>query len=366
VQSPRALEPEPLDMEILALIADLRHVLTSQVHRRFNPQRAATTTQRRLKRLSDAGLVERFQFHRRDGGGVPMCYVITTAGMGFLRANGRLTGTAMEGDGDTARPTSAPARSENESRLRQARHEVHVAGWALALEQVMGTARPRLHGSAESVLSPPLRSTAEGKVGLGPGDLRLPGGRAAHDFLRTIATGERVEVERFETVRPDATVELPCELGLRHPTATIDVLVELDDRMPVGRAAGKLERYDHFLAGWSVHTARYGRRMEAMPVVVFVCRDRARARECARRADGLLRACRAYAGEYPFDWEYPGRERILFASERDVHERLLCAYGVSRLPPEVRVTVAHGDPRAGEAMVESKVIPGAAPRDPAG
>ena len=102
--------------------------------------------------------------------------------------------------------------------------------------------------------------------------------------------------------------------------APIDVIVELDDRMPVGRAAGKLERYDHFLAGWSVHTARYGRRTEALAVVVFVCRDRARARECARLADPLLTACRAYAGEYPFDWEYPGRERILFAAERDVHD----------------------------------------------
>jgi hypothetical protein len=71
----------------------------------------------------------------------------------------------------------------------------------------------------------------------------------------------------------------------------------------------------------------------------------------------LLKACRAYAGEYPFDWQYPGRERILFAAERDVHEGLVCAYGVPRLPPEVRVTVAHGDPRAGEATAEAREIP---------
>jgi hypothetical protein len=30
---------------------------------------------------------------------------------------------------------------------------------------------------------------------------------------------------------------------------------------------------------------------------VFVCRDRTRARECARVADAVLTACRAYAGE---------------------------------------------------------------------
>src|ERR1700676_5162781 len=109
-----------------------------------------------------------------------------------------------------------------------------------------------------------------------------------------------------------------------------------------------------------MHTSRYGRRLDAVPMVVYVCRDRAAARECARRADSVLRACRAYAGEYPFDWEYPGRGRILFASERDIHEGLLHAYGVPRLPPEVRVSVGHGDPRAGEAVAEPREIPRAA------
>ena len=79
----------------------------------------------------------------------------------------------------------------------------------------------------------------------------------------------------------------------------------------------------------------------------------------------MLCACRAYAGEYPLDWEYPGRERILFVAERDVHEGLLRAYGVPRLPPEVRVSAAHGDPRAGEAAAEPREIPSVGVR-PAG
>jgi hypothetical protein len=140
------------------------------------------------------------------------------------------------------------------------------------------------------------------------------------------------------------------------------VMVELDDRLPQGRAAGKLERYDHLMAGWSEHINRYGRRQQALATVVFVCRDRTRARECAKRADAVLLACRAYAGEYPFDWEYPGRERILFAAERDVHEGRLAAYGVPRLPPAVRVAAAHGDPRAARAAVEMRDVLRAAPR----
>ncbi|MGP0101453.1 MAG: replication-relaxation family protein [Solirubrobacteraceae bacterium] len=355
VEFPRALEPDPLDLEMLELIAAMRHVLTSQLHRRFNPGRAATTTQRRLKRLSDAGLVERFQFHRRDGGGIPMCYVISAAGLQALKDHDRRAALSS-GSGAAGAHAQASAGARDD-RLRQARHDVHVAGWALALAVVLDGAVLELRGPGESVLSPPTRSSAEGRVALAPGDLRLPGGRTPHDFLRGDATGRRVEVERFETVRPDAIVEVAVRA---HDQPATDVIVELDDRPPVGRAARKLERYDHFVAGWSMHTDRYGRRGQAVPVVVFVCRDRPRARECARRADAVLRACRAYAGEYPLDWEYPSRERIVFVAERDVHEGLSRAYGVPRLPPEVRVSAAHGDPRAGEATVEPRQIPGAA------
>jgi Replication-relaxation len=344
VLEPKSLAPEPLDLEILTLVACMRHVLSSQIHRRFNPGRATTTTQRRLKRLSDACLVRRFQFHRRDGGGVPMCYAITAAGLELLHAHDRLTAMAEDDVDALPGPPSPAAPVEGDRLLRQARHDVHVAGWTLALEHAVDGAPLRLRGARESVLSPPLRSSADGRRALGPADLTLPAGRSPHEFLRTDPSGQRVPVERFETVRPDVTIELP----------SIDLLVELDDRMPTGQAAGKLERYDHLLAGWSVHTNRYGRRLGAPPSIVFVCRDRARARECARRADAVLTACRAYAGEYPADWEYPGREGILFVAERDTHEGLLRGYGVPRLPPEVRVSVAHGDPRAREAVAEPR------------
>jgi hypothetical protein len=381
VGSPRPLAPDPADLEMLALIASLKHVLTSQLHRHINPSRAVTTTQRRLKRLSDAGLVERFQFHRRDGGGVPMCYAITLAGLELLRANDRLI-KPLDGDDGEVRGTSVDTHQGGERRLREARHDVHVAGWVLALTKLLHEARPTVRGPDESVLSPRLGSTRDGRGWLAPADLRLPGGRVPHDFLRTDPRGQRTAVESFETVRPDAILELrevACKRldPSRHgpdrargrnisedvPAASqgpsgIDVIVEFDDRLPSGPAAGKLERYDHFLAGWSVQTRRYGRRLEATPLVVFVCRARDRARECARRADAVLRACRAYAGEYPFDWEYPGRERVLFASERDVHEGVLGAFGIPRLPPDIRVLAAHGDPRAGEAAVQpSEIFP---------
>jgi hypothetical protein len=376
VLKPRELDPEPLDLEILTLVACMRHVLSSQIHRRFSPGRASTTTQRRLKRLSDAGLVRRFQFHRRDGGGMPMCYSITVAGLRLLHAHHRATALREEDVEALSGPPSRAVPATGGRLLRQARHDVHVVGWALALERALEDPSVTLRGVRESVLSPPLRSTSDGRTALGPLDLSLPGGRAAHEFVRTDSTGMRAPVERFETVRPDATIELPghsrehaglqtcvsMPRGERSRGCTIDLLVELDDRLPTGAAMGKLERYDHLLAGWSVHTKRYGgHRRGALPLVVFVCRDRPRARECARRADAVLIACRAYAGEYPADWEYPGREAVMFVAERDVYERRLCGYGVPRLPPEVRVSAAHGDPRARESAAEPRELPAMSP-----
>jgi predicted transcriptional regulator len=348
ISSPATLQVDRLDLDVLALIATMRHVLTSQLHRRFNAGRSATTTQRRLKRLCDAGLVERFQFHRRDGGGIPMCYVIAPAGLEALRANDR-SHVASDELIEAAQARRRTSKTASDAALREACHDVHVTGWALALVDVLEGSCSGLRGPQASVLSPPYRSGVDGRTTLALADLRLPGGRTPHDFLRSDGSGQRLELERFETLRPDATIELAA--AAQRPAA-IDVMIEREDRLSGTGITRKLQRYDHFFSGWSAHTHRYGRRAEATPMVVFVCRDRARARACARAADPVLRACRAYAGEYPLDWEYLGRERILFVAERDIHERLLHGYTVSKLPPEVRVTAAHGDPRAGESVVE--------------
>jgi hypothetical protein len=341
-----ALEPEPLDVEILALLASLRHVLSSQIHRRFNEGRAATTTQRRLKRLSDAGLVARFQFHRRDGGGMPMCYSITSAGLELLTKQcGSAADWALQGwDSDRNHPTIPSSKHQTDDQLlRHARHDVRVAGWTLAVERALSERLLELRGPEESVISPKKRSKSGDGSMLALSDLRLPGGRAPHDFMRTVEDGSRVEVERFQSIRPDA--------ALLRKTGQ-ELFVELDDRLPEGAGAAKLERYDHFLAGWSANLGLYARAGRELPIVVFVCRDRARARECARRADKVLSACHAYAGEYPQDWEYPGRSRILFAAERDAHEAQLRGWRVPSMPPEVRIAAMNGDPRARDPSIE--------------
>jgi hypothetical protein len=396
-----SIELDQLDIDILEFVGAFHYALSSQLHRRFNEGRAATTTQRRLKRLSDAGLLQRLQFHRRDGAGIPMCYAVTAAGIKALVGGPpglrRQTDSKRYGPWPYPAPSSAasgsrkhlhaelatPAKLPTEGDARaaaQVRREIHVVGWVLALERALGVGRLSIKGPEGSVLSPPLRSTASGERPLAPRDLRLPGGRAPHDFWRTSATGARTPVGRFETLRPDATVAVPRLAGSSGTDRTLrasaggdasrfsaqrglpgrpaDVLVEFDDRIPRGREGAKLERYEHFLAGWALHTRRYGKQTGCPPVVVFVCRDRSRARECARSADLRLLACQACAGEHPWDWRYPARGLIRFCAERDIHEGNLRAYGVPPLPPEVRVALADGDPAARAAdVVPRHVIP---------
>lgn len=356
ITAPTPHSPDSLDLDILELVARLRHVLSSQLHRCFNRDRAITTTQRRLKRLSDAGLVERFQFHRRDGGGVPMCYVISRTGLGLLIDAERLAGhglSTQRGPAPSDDSVSAAdrderfVRSRDHRRLRQARHDVHVAGVALALAELDRDSRTRIGGPTEAALMPP-RPSSGGRAPLAPADLRLPGGRVPHDFLRVDGASRLVELERFETVRPDARVELA---GLR-----LDILVDFDERLPRDAAAAKLRRYDHFLTGWASLTRRYGERREASPLVAFVCRDRAHARSRAQLADEALVACRAYAGEYPQDWEYLGRSQTVFVAERDVHEGASQVWCVPSIPPAVRVSSSRGDPAAGELTVEQRSL----------
>lgn len=324
--SPRELEQ--LDRRLLEIVGNLGHVLSSQLHRHVNPGRAASTTQRRLRRLAQAGLVERLQMHRSDGGGVPMAYALTAAGEDLVRA--------QDPGSETRHASGSDPRGDG---LAEVRRAIHAAGWSLALAGLTDVAAA--HGAHISWLAPPR--------GASPATLELPGGLVPHDLLRTAPSGERGEAARFETIRPAACVALK-RTSSEHPAP--ELMLDFDDRSASVSWTNRLERYEHFLTGWSELIARYrAPQGPARAFVVFVCRDRRRARECARRADLLLVACRAYPGEHPRRWGRPARERMLFVAERDIHEGSLAAWRVPPLSPELRVEEEDGvPPAAGTAL----------------
>ena len=293
--------PGAADRELLEWLVGARCALSTQIHRRFHPDRSLSVTQRHLKRLADAGVIARFQLHRDDGGGVPFCCTASDRAIGLLEIPGR----------------RAPELVEAE--MPGLRSDVHVVGWLLALEGVAGDAVIEVLGPGRAGLAP---------KGAGPASLDLEAGLIARDFLVTLRDGKRVEVERFAPVRPSAVASLR-----NGESGTRDLLVVFD---PGGRAAAAtLEAYDHLLAGWWRVVGRY-QRAGGPPGVVVVCSDAARARTVAAIADRVLSAAIAQIGVAPQAWRRPGREAIRIADEVDLHRGDLRALAVPALPPSLR------------------------------
>ena len=299
----------PADRTVLNWLAGARCALSSQIHRRFNPGRSLTVTQRQLKRLADAGLIARFQLHREDGGGSPLCCAVTEAANELLAFGGR----------------RAPELREDA--LDGLRADVHLVGWLLALEVRTGDALVEVLGPGRAAIAPGVR---------GPSDLELDSRLRPRDFRTGAPDGSPAPVERFAAVHPSAVVSLRVVGGpgeLRR-----DLLVVAD----AVEAPAPLEAYDHLLSGWWRSVERY-RRAGRPPDVVIVCADQAAARSRVTQADRVLSACLAEIGVAPAQWRRGGREGIRFVAEEELHRGRLSAWRVPVLPPQLR-DGAEGEP----------------------
>ena len=228
----RAIRLDDADRAVLQWLAAARCALTTQIHARFRPGQALTGTQRQLKRLADAGLVARFQLHRRDGGGIPQCCAVTAAAIELLAASGR----------------SAP--SLDDAGVPSLRRDVHVTGWLLALERAAGGAVCEVLGPGRAAIAPLAAAGLEFEPGIHP--------RGFADLA---------------PVRPAAAVEL----------SSGDLLIAWDG----GGELDWLRSYDGLLSGWWRTVARY-KRQGAPPRVAVICADGTRARDCASVATELL------------------------------------------------------------------------------
>ena len=270
-------------------------------------------TQRHLKRLADAGLIARFQLHRDDGGGVPLCCVASARALELVGVSAR---SAPELRADTLDGLCA---------------DVHVTGWLLALERLAGTALEEVLGPGRAAIAPGVAELAR---------LEFEHGLRPRDFVFRRRNGAD---ERFAPVRPAAVVTLRGR----------DLLLVAD---PGGaRVVATLEAYDHLVSGWWRTVERY-RRAGGPPSVVVLCASEDRARELAGIADQALTACLAEIGVSPREWQRPGRAGIHFAVEADMHRGLALAWRVPPLPPALRPATA--EPQS--PVVFAQLPPGAA------
>ena len=279
----------------------------------------ATTTQRRLKRLADAGLCRAPAVPPRATAEEYRCAADhRRGGVTCSRRHERLPAGLQR----SPRGADAPRSPQcgRSSRLRQARRDVHVAGWTLASALRLGRRRAILGRRGVRDLTAPALD-GERTRRLGPRTCACPaaGCRTTSCAPRPTAGEDRGRALRDRA--PGATVRD----GRGRPAARAR-------RSPPGRGRRPAARALRPLPVGLVAAAprRYGRRAEATP---RSCSCAATVSARASSPGAPTHSC-AHAAPMPastrFDWDYPGRRRLLFVRRARRPRRPAAAYGVPR------------------------------------
>ena len=166
----RTVQADATDLELLAWLTELRFALATQTHRRFGGGKSYSTTQRRLKKLSQAGWVERFPFFRETGASSALTYLVTKEGIATVKDAVGSHGPYL----DPRREWSPP--STEDPAMRGARHDLHVNAWVLALESQLNETVQRIRGPRNSYVAAPFHTREGQRCAIGPGPA-APAGR---------------------------------------------------------------------------------------------------------------------------------------------------------------------------------------------
>ena len=307
------------DLEILAALWSYRFLFSSQIWRRWWSDASARAAQQGLKRLVEAGWVSRFKFQLSERGAQQRVYCLTKEGFELARGKAGRYGEHIPDDATWREPGTADPR--------RILRDLHVNGWVLALRELAG---PRAVGA--------WRGPAEGRL-YAPRSKRGRGAesetiRPAQVVLGSSHRLQGFAAEQFEAVSPDATVELKLVNG--EAKTRVDLLIDLDRSRGFDATRQRLIAYDGFISGWARMLNRY-KKADAVPMVIFISEDEHSQLNLLKIADSALTTRIAKAGTEELSWPHPGRRGILFAVERDVHERSLRAIALPEQPPQLRV-----------------------------
>jgi hypothetical protein len=288
---PCALQPR--DAEILTALARYRFLTTAQVSELWWQGRGMRAVRRRLTRLFEAGLVERFRPQTLRGA---FQWTYCLARDGFCAAE--QSGALPEG-------LKFTPRRERLFDYRYVVHDLRVNEWAIRYRDVIGDGLVDWAGPDESRVEPPRRL---------PETDCVPG--SYHSYV--------VGLDR-DAVRP---IQPDARLSVAHASGELLLFVEYDRTRRLDKNYDKFRRYETFLSWWwELTELRRGQR----PALLVICQDDDHRRRFLRATDTQLVTHISEGGGSDRCVEYPARDRILFALEEDIRGGKLEAV---RLPPE--------------------------------
>jgi hypothetical protein len=312
----RRPEPTHRELAILAALWSYRVMFATQIHRRWWSDSSLRAAQQGLNRMLRAGWVRRFKFRLEERGAQQGVYALTREGFELAQSRTGPRGPYID--------QKATWREPQLTDPRRVVRDLHVNGWALALEKIAGRRIENWRGQRDSRLEPPRRKVRGEWLTLRPQDLVIGSSTRLRGF----------EGSEFEPLTPDATIEFRIPVG--DSPVRFDLLVEIDRARSQSASAERLRRYDGLVSGWASALDRY-KSLGAPPLVVFVCEDEPSRNNLLRIADRIVVACHAKAGTQESEWRFPGRRAMFFAVERDIHEGSLEALLLPDHPPDLRV-----------------------------
>jgi hypothetical protein len=313
----KTFEPQARDLEIVRALWRYDVLLLSQIREEWWPDRTARSVQMRLKRLMAVGWLARFRL-RMSRGTHEAGYVLSREGF--------LAGQRHEGPDGPYIPDAAKWRRRRIVDHRTLQHTLQVNAWVLAFKRLAREYVTDWRGEDEGRLEVPTRLVDGRRVSIAIEDVP----RENYERVRDLRSAE------FGRVWPDATLMMDMpDQGRR-----FDLLLELDRTGKPTKNFDKFERYDALITAWWRKVPRY-RKAGEPPGAIFICCDEDHVLRFIQAADRYVTGRLAQPGVAEASWPYPGRERILFVAEQDIHDGDGRAW---KLPAEPR-SATHVAPR---------------------
>jgi len=327
---------------------------TEQLHRAVLPGATLRATQDLLRRMRDAGYVDRrctqldIDMRRGRGGSAPRVHSLTTAGYRLGQRSPGLYGSVIP-------RTGSRRRSEVERPMRLL-HDLHVVGWWQAFESALA-----LGVSVRDVLTPRYDDGVLTPPRLPIG--RAPGSRPVE--LRDVILPSQyafagISDEPFtEKVKPDLTIQLEIfgRLVGHERDISVDLLVEVDRTKSAAKNRGKFARYDAFLTGWGLLHPRV-EQLGTRPIVIFTSPDLDSMMALMKAADEVMTGRVGWIGDPEHAWYFPGRDHVLFTIEDEIHRGSMLACRLPEFPRDLRDRLCYeGFPRTVVNILPPELTP---------